>query len=233
MDKQCAPKRLAFTVAFTTLFSLPGCCVFYPRISNIVPNPGFEAGNTGFTSQYHYRTNDDDSGDYFIGGEPNQYNSNWPASIAPHTGHAMMIVDGAETPAKVAWATSKLRVRRFTTYTFSLSVTSLFADSPAVLRVSINGLPIGPDFLPGPNPGEWRQACFTWKSGGNTGAVVSLTDENTTYYGNDFAIDDVSFGTIHKCAAPSAGCASDPAVLPARPEHKTGPVLRPMMPPVL
>jgi hypothetical protein len=199
------------------LLTLPGC-ICYPRISNIVPNPEFEAGNTGFKSQYQYSLANDNAGDYFIGSQPNQYNSNWPNDMSPHGGRAMMIVDGAEAPDQIVWATPKLHVHPHTTYYFSLFVTSLFHSSPAILRISVNGLAVGPDFSPGATVGEWRKACFAWKSGDNTDATLSIVDKNTTYYGNDFALDGPSFGTIHKCKPPPTGCLEDQTVLPAAPE---------------
>ena len=43
--------------------------------------------------------------------------------------------------------------------------------------------------------GTWQGLSRTWNSGSNTSVVLSLINRNTGALGNDFAIDDVYFGT--------------------------------------
>jgi len=208
-------RRAALALAASAPLS---SCILGPHISNIVPNPGFEAGNTGFTSQYQYRAQGDDADQYHIAGTVTPFNSNWPASTVPHSGTAMMIVDGATSPGTIIWASPSLSVRPYTTYYFSLNVTPLFPNSPAVLHIAINGAPIGPDFSATSNVSQWQSACFAWKSGPHTTASISITDQNLDYYGNDFALDDLSFGTIHKCQPIPPSCTPSSANLPPTPQ---------------
>ena len=43
--------------------------------------------------------------------------------------------------------------------------------------------------------GTWEGLSRTWNSGSATSVVLSLINRNTARTGNDFAIDDVYFGT--------------------------------------
>ena len=43
--------------------------------------------------------------------------------------------------------------------------------------------------------GTWQGLSRTWNSGSNTSVVLSLINRNTGALGNDFAIDDIYFGT--------------------------------------
>ena len=43
--------------------------------------------------------------------------------------------------------------------------------------------------------GTWQGLSRSWNSGSSTSVVLSLINRNTGALGNDFAIDDVHFGT--------------------------------------
>jgi hypothetical protein len=167
--------------------------------NNLVPNPGFELGNQGFSSSYHYQSDLFPTATYYIGSDPSAYNPNWTNMARPHSGHAMMIINGAEIPDVPVWTTGPLNVQPNTTYYFSFYVTSVHPAAPAILRFSINGEAIDKDFFVSPHVGSWAKACVPWQSPAHGMATISIVNENTIYYGNDFALDDISFDDTSSC----------------------------------
>jgi hypothetical protein len=166
---------------------------------NLVPNPGFEAGNTGFTSGYTYQSDLFPTGTYFVGDNPAAHNPNWTDGTHPHSGRAMMIVNGDQQANVQVWATSGLPVHQETTYYFSFYVASVHPSSPAILSFSVNQQRIGKNFSPTAIVGAWAKDCVPWFSGTATTASIAIVNQNTTYYGNYFALDDISFDTDSPC----------------------------------
>ena len=75
------------------------------------------------------------------------------------------------------------------TYLFSAWVRNVAVDSPALLKFSINGVQVGDDFtVTGTDAWHEFKATFTASPGGSASAV----DLNLEWFGNDFALDDVS-----------------------------------------
>jgi hypothetical protein len=93
----------------------------------------------------------------------------------------MMAVNGATTSGLIVWS-----------QTVAGWVSSWFPVSPAQLEISINSTPIGTVTAPS-TTGVWQQFSFNWFSGTSTTAVLSIVDLNTEPFGNDFALDDLSF----------------------------------------
>ena len=70
-------------------------------------------------------------------------------------------------------------------------------DVPAILELSVVGATV--ESL-GATPigypaGTWEFLGRTWNSGTNTSITLNILDQNTAPTGNDFAIDDIHFGT--------------------------------------
>jgi hypothetical protein len=61
--------------------------------------------------------------------------------------------------------------------------------------MSINNAQLGGDIDLPATPGQWESFTIVWNSGTNTSAVLQISDDNLTSFGNDFAIDDLSFTT--------------------------------------
>jgi hypothetical protein len=93
-------------------------------------------------------------------------------------------------------------LRQNTDYYFSGWVASAFPASPVQLQVAVDGSQVAGhiilgDFTASSTAGVWQQFYFTWNSGLNTGAQLSIIDLNTARVdGNDFALDDLSFETV-------------------------------------
>lgn len=165
-----------------------------------VVNGDFEAGNTGFTSGYGYLAPAGQftlypEGYYTVDTDPNNVHNLW-SSFGDHTsGHGeMMIVNGAPTANVTVWDETLTGLSTNTTYYFSAWVASSYPTNPAVLDFSINGSSIGTLTAP-TTTGLWTQFYVPWNSGANTSAHIALVNQNTIRDGNDFALDDIAFGT--------------------------------------
>ena len=168
----------------------------------IIPNSGFELGNTGFTSGYGYQTDLVPEGFYFVGGDSLSHNSNWTQNVSAHSGNNYMIVNGDPNAGVVVYDSSGISVLADTQYYFSAFATSLYPDSPATLQFSINGLAINAPLTISPDVGVWQQIFVPWFSGSSTTADISLLNENTARTGNDFGLDDISLSTTSPTSVP-------------------------------
>ncbi len=107
----------------------------------------------------------------------------------------------------VIWR-QEVAVEPFTEYYFSAWAMNLNPGSPARLQFKINGQLVGTvldlDNAPKPasqaavNLDNWREfrSDPSWSSGTATTAIIEIVNLNTALGGNDFALDDISFGTL-------------------------------------
>lgn len=162
-----------------------------------IVNGDFEAGNTGFTSGYLYNaTSWTPAGVYGVDTDPHLHHSSW-ASFGDHTSGfgKMMIVNGSGAPNTTVWAQT-VSVTANTTYKFNIWIASTFSASPAQLQLSVNGTNTSGVFIASSTTGLWQQFTSTWNSGASTSANLRIINQNTIYSGNDFAMDDLEFGTV-------------------------------------
>ena len=165
--------------------------------NNLIVNGDFNAGNTGFTSQYVYANPNITEGQYFVGTNPQA----WNPSMSPCTDHTtgngnMMMVNGAPVPNVYVWRET-VTVTPNTNYAFSTWIQALWPPNPAQLQFSINGNDIGNLITASLPTCTWTQFYTTWNSGNSTSAVISVVNKNTQVQGNDFALDDISFAPIY------------------------------------
>lgn len=185
------------------------------RAANIVVNPAFASGNSGFTSDYTAASGGSGScwpeGVYAVVTSPTACHGSW-SSFGDHTTGSteMMVVNGAGTPGVIAWS-EVLGVLPNTQYYFSAWVASVYPVSPAQLQFSINGTTLGSIFEASSTPGSWQQFFAPWFSGSNTTATIALVNQNTIADGNDFALDDIMFETER----PNDGIDTTPVPEPA------------------
>ena len=164
--------------------------------SNLIYNGDFEQGNVGFTSDYIYGTGGpwgllSNEGEYAISTNPLLTHTNF----ANCPGSNMMVVNGSTTPNANIWCQT-VTVDPNTTYEFSAWLTSVNPSNPAILQFSVNGMLLGNPFNLSPNTCSWENFFETWDSGANTTATICITNQNTVASGNDFAIDDITFGPV-------------------------------------
>jgi chitodextrinase len=182
-----------------TLFMILGLSVlaFCAQASaNLIVNGDFEAGDSGFTSDYT-PPSASGQGEYAIGTDPHSYNGNW-TSFGDHTtgGGNMMIVNGATSGGEKVWESdSPIGVKKNTQYVFSYWLASTYHTNLAAIKCKINGVNVGKESAPA-TPGEWKQVSYVWNSGNEKTATIRLVDTVKEAGGNDFAIDDIVFSAV-------------------------------------
>ncbi|MBS1511614.1 MAG: gliding motility-associated C-terminal domain-containing protein [Bacteroidetes bacterium] len=166
--------------------------------NNLITNGSFDAGNTGFTSQYNYAVNNTTEGEYFVGPSPSAWNASL-SSCTDHTGASgngnMMLVNGAPNANVGVWAQT-VNVTPNTNYVFSAWIQALYPPNPAQLRFAINGVNIGTPINASLPTCTWTQFYTTWNSGAATTADISIVNQNIIVLGNDFALDDIVFAPV-------------------------------------
>ena len=202
-----------------------GSCVqtVYSSVSDeMVVNGDFSNGNTGFISGYNYKPDlpglvparqgelYDDSGNNAYSITTNGQNVHINFWGTDHTNNStgtrnFMAVNGHGT--LIVWQEGPFTVVPGTTYYFSAWATSLNSVGPfANLQFNINGstngmtqsstgvLPARPESN---NSAPWTRFYGFWTvPTGVTSATLSIVDLETALTGNDFGIDDISFGTL-------------------------------------
>jgi len=180
---------------------------------NLLTNGNFEAGNTGFFTQYNvsapFPPGPDGPGHYNVYNQTIQFNPVFGQTFGDHTTGTglMMVVNGYTLPDTYFWG-QDVAVTANTNYTFSGYFTSALIDpdpSPAVINLVINGASVGTNLSLLPTTGTWQQFTATWNSGASTVANLRLFDANLTGQGNDFVADDLSFVGPTTSAAPEPG----------------------------
>lgn len=187
---------------------------------NLIVNGNFNAGNSGFTSQYNYANPNTTEGEYFVGTNPQA----WNVSLSPCGDHTsgnglMMLVNGSPVPDVEVWKQT-ITVSPNTNYTFSTWIQALWPPNPAQLQFSINGNTIGSLITASLPTCTWTQFHTNWNSGTTTTATISIVNKNTAIQGNDFALDDISFSTVIlkkdsvkiSVTIPSVTCNNDTAI---------------------
>ena len=163
---------------------------------NLLTNPGFSAGNTGFTSAYLYVTPpgpDPGAGSYTIGTDNRAYNVNFLASYGDHTtGTGQYLIVNAATTPLVVWEQTVTGLQTNQPYQFSFWLLNTYPVSKASMQVSANGVDVGPAFSNPNDGGNWQLNTVTVNPGASTQLVLRLRDLNLDGNGNDFGLDDFS-----------------------------------------
>ena len=171
--------------------------------NNLIVNPDFESGNTGFYSDYTYVSSIVEAGQYAIDNTTANHGSGngWP-TLNGSTGRYMLVngFGGSNNPNKVVWTpVEPISVVTNTYYTFSCRVVNLNVVvqgqiNPAKLQLKINGEPVGNvNQLPSNN--DWHNWTVQWYSGTADHADIQIVDMYTgnSDLGDDYALDDMSF----------------------------------------
>jgi hypothetical protein len=171
--------------------------------ANLVINGNFEAGLTGFTSDYTLVSSTPGSllpaSVYLVGPNPSLYHSGF-ASYGDHTTGTgnMLIANGSNDITDFVWrTTAAIPVTPNTDYYFEAWMSSAISTSPAVLSFQLAGDVSNATLGTGTAPtvtGVWQPVSHVWNSGANTSVTLFLQNANPAFGGNDFAIDDIHFG---------------------------------------
>jgi gliding motility-associated-like protein len=100
--------------------------------------------------------------------------------------------------------TQKVSVLPNTNYTVQYWLQSIDPNSPAQLELQVNGSPItgNASTSTGTAPSaacQWKLISYSWNSGSNAVAEISIIGRNLSSFGNDFAIDDISMTHLVSC----------------------------------
>lgn len=193
-----------YGVTSTNAFGCTGSA-FLPVSTELVANGDFSAGNIGFTNAYGYTTAANGlfpEGLYAVGADPTFFHSNfWGRDHTSNSGN-FLIVNGIGSPGVVVWQETVSTLPN-TDYYFSAWAISLNSVPPyANLQFDVNGILVGTTAplaaRPANNnpPYNWQRFYGNWNSGPATTAVIQIVDLQTALGGNDFGLDDVSFGTL-------------------------------------
>lgn len=166
--------------------------------ANLIVNGDFSAGNTGFISEYQFANPNTLDGQFFVGTNPKAWNPS-VSNCSDHTsGYGnMLLVNGSPDEDVKVWSQT-INVTPNTNYAFSTWIQALYNDNPAELQFFINGNNIGNLIKASLPTCTWDQFYTTWNSGNNTVATIAVVNRNTETltWGNDFALDDISFAPV-------------------------------------
>ena len=165
--------------------------------ANIITNGDFNEGNTGFSSGYQYSpATGVPEGVYNVGANIILWHSGMNPCSDHTTGSGnMLMVNGDTIPDVIVW-TQTVSVQLNTNYSFSTWLQHITSVNAAKLQFSINGVHIGNIFQANSTSCIWDRFYTTWNSGNNNTAVISIINKNVLGFGNDFALDDISFSPV-------------------------------------
>ncbi|MBR1923165.1 MAG: hypothetical protein IJ838_05395, partial [Paludibacteraceae bacterium] len=171
----------------------------YEYGSNLIYNGDFELGNTGFVTDYTLQSSAKISmGEYNVVSTPQAANTNF-SNCDDHG--QILVVDGDITDGNLRVFSTEVDVEPDTYYAFSCYVTNIFdrpnsrGDLPTLadLQFYIAGETFSEVFQPEWTTCEWKQIYKVWYSGTNTHITISLLNHCAIAYGNDFAVDNLTF----------------------------------------
>ncbi len=188
---------------------------------NLVQNPNFSSGNTGFDTDYAFSSSNSSEGQYTVGTDPSLFNPLGHSFGDRTTGSGqMLIVNGATQPGQTVWRQT-ISVQPGTDYSFSAWLASwgdsgLGSDPDAAnLMLLINDVPVVPNLGLPATDALWVQMWADWNAGASTTATIRLVDLNDRRVGNDFVLDDLAFVAVPEPAAASlAGIGAASLLLP-------------------
>lgn len=197
--------RVTHRLVAVSLFAL-ACSLLAagPAAANLLLNGSFESGNQHFASHYSFVPEPKPAGarlypegtHAIAGNGPSfrpvpAYHSNL-ANLAPQDGNAFLAVNGHPETGKVVWSET-VSVAQGALYALTGYAAYLYPDSPASLVFAVNGQQVGSPF--GVISDIWSLFTATWTADAAT-ARITITDQNTTRHGNDFALDALSFDAV-------------------------------------
>lgn len=178
---------------------------------NLVPNGDFQQGNTLFTSDYSFSPGGNGAeGQYTVRSNPFPWNPFFKSTFDHTLGTAdglMMVANGSPVSGAVVWRSQTIAVDAGESYFFEAFVNNVCCEgftfgpgSESILEFSLTlngGAPIvlGTRTTNLALAGTWEGLSTTFNSVMDGDIVLSLINRNTNAGGNDFAVDDIFFGT--------------------------------------
>lgn len=182
---------------YTATFALLGAFALSAsagHAASILLNGDFELGNANFTSDFTEAPLITAASTYAVTTDPNLVH-HLAASYGDHTTGTgkMLAVNGTSTGGGEVFYRQTVSVLSGVDYVFSLFSSTWYGGATAKLGLVINGTTIDTTFSP-TNTGIWEQTTFTaWSALTSGSATIELVNLSSSYAGNDFAVDDLSF----------------------------------------
>lgn len=168
--------------------------------ANLVVNGGFEAGDTGFSSDYTSVTISGDipnslvpEATYAVDFDPALRHPSF-GSYAPYEGEMQMIVNGQNGENRV-WAQTLMLGAG--SYTFSVQTRACYepapgpAISPAQLKLVVGGNDASPITHSVDTTGSWKMWTQTFTVDAAGSYEIAIVNTNDEPFGNDFTLDNV------------------------------------------
>jgi hypothetical protein len=161
--------------------------------ASLLTNGDFEAGNTGFTSDYAYRvvSNAPHVGQYGVTTSSFAWTQFWhqiPTDHTPGAGNQFFIADIGPNLSQAIWRQT-VPVAANTQMTLSAWLATWTTFPAATLRIDVNGSTVGTWAAPG--NAVWTQYSAAWNTGASTSATITIYSATYHQPGADVAIDDM------------------------------------------
>jgi hypothetical protein len=194
--------------------------------ASIIINGGFESGNTGFSSDYVFKTPPNTGvAEYYIGTNANQFHSGFSSLVGYGGSGIFFIGNGSSDTTQSPWyQTATSPFVTLTTdandpvfYRFEAQIANVYPLNGGVpapdlaFEISVDGGVFGTfaatSFL---SPGSWSLVyADTYFTSAPTTLAFRLRNQSTEFWGNDFAIDSIYFGlTTEAPSYPTRGILS-------------------------
>jgi hypothetical protein len=170
---------------------------------NLIVNPDFEQGNTGFTSDYVYSSlGTSNLGIYSVVSDP-KLSQTGNSSLGDHTsGTGLMLHANGSSDTNLAVWRQTVSVLSNRLYFFSgWGATSARSNgtsndpNPAIMKLFVNGQALQTGAQP-PATSVWAFFSRYWHSGTDQQALLEIRDGERPGIGNDFNLDDLSFRAL-------------------------------------
>ena len=187
-------------------------CASAAQAQNRIANPGFELGNTGFTSDYAFSDGGNCcEGQYTVRSNGSSFNGFFtdPPPAVPGS-VLMMVANGSTAPNVRVWRQT-VSVLPGVRYRLNLLGCTAVAGGPAILQWQIEGGLVGqPTTLPGETR-RWVPVSAEWTAPPNSVLIdLAVRNLNTATFPNDFYIDELSM--IRACLTDITGIGGPPTL---------------------
>jgi hypothetical protein len=198
---------------------------------NLIVNGDFEAGMSGFVTDYGIFpngigcSNTTNFGSIAITTNPYLSQGTQYCETTDRTpnGNKMLFVDGTCTPNRRVWSqtvnVTPNTVYQFSGYAANASDRQQFiVEWAASLRIRINGVDVLQGYHDLWSCNNWREITAQWSSGSSTTATIEIYDDNLASDLNDFVLDELYFGLCPRSTDQVlVGTIVNPTVSPAGP----------------
>jgi hypothetical protein len=177
--------------------------------AELVQNGDFSAGDTGFSSTYFDGPGSPYQGSYILTTNPSSLCGCF-GSYGDHTSGAgqMLYLDGAQSGDDFWHETFSVVPNQ--NYQLSFWGSEAGSGGPqADVVATVNGVQVldsgALPYTTGDTATTWHQYQTSFNSGAATSVTLRLFDSDTSYYYNDFTVDDISVTGPARGAAPEPG----------------------------